>query len=357
MPNDINEPSTGSTSSSALPVYKIGILGGGGSYEAQDPDARATAEAAMLAAQEANNKFPVSITNGGTGATSVYPTKDTGEDGTTIKKGSRDLLEVEYDAQLVLGIYEGRDLNEVFADEISGYTSDAEWFNARINAGDFTGIRIFDYFDITLTDSKVFRYRVAAIDPYLHCMDTEITKHHIIMVPDQVWPDSVVWNTTNTNQGTASEKHPYLASNLHRWEVNTFYALLPTKWKNVLATHRMLLEERYSTAGAQSNATSWSWTDVGKVFSLSETEVYGQIVWGTNNGYSVGTDCHFATFFQNTKQRIRRNHADQRYGWWLRSAAGSSSANACIVNIEGTATYLTASHAGVRALPCFRVGV
>ena len=355
MPDETTEPSTGSTTG-GLPVYKIGILGEQGAYEAQDPEARATADAALLSAQAANDKFPASIKNGGTGATSVYPTTETGENGTTVKAGARDLLDIEYDAQLVHGIYEGRDLNVVFADEIADYTSDAEWFNARINAGDFTGIRVFDYFDITLTDNKVFRYRVAAIDPYLHCMDTEITKHHIIMVPDQVWPDSVVWNTTNTNQGTASEKHPYLASNLHRWEVNTFYALLPTKWKNVIANHRMLLEERYSTAGAQNNATSWSWTDVGKVWSLSETEVYGQEVWGTK-GWSVATDCHFDTFFKYTKHRIRRNHADHRYSWWLRSAAGGISTNACVVNIEGNATYTGTSYTGVRALPCFRVGV
>lgn len=355
MPTDNNESTTG-TASNAQPVVKIGILGEQGAFEVQDTQARSTADSALLAAQTANNKFPASIANGGTGATTVYPTTEAAETGTVVNKGVRDMLDIEYDLQVLLGIYEGRDLNEVFADEIADYTSDAEWFNARINAGDFTGIRIFDYFDITLTDNKVFRYRVAAIDPYLHCMDTEITKHHIIMVPDQVWPDSVVWNTSNTNQGTASEKHPYPASNLHRWEVNTFYALLPTKWKNVIANHRMLLEERYSTAGAQTAATGWSWTDIGKIFSLSETEVYGQEVWGTK-GYSVGTDCHFDTFFKNTKQRIRRNHADTRCHWWLRAPSGLHATNACSVAESGGATSSHASTAGVRALPCFRVGV
>lgn len=355
MSTEDNERTTG-TASNAQPVVKIGILGEQGAFEVQDTQARATADSALLAAQAANNKFPASIANGGTGATTVYPTTETVETEIVVKKGVRDMLDIEYDLQVLLGIYEGRDLNTVFADEIADYTSDAEWFNARIIAGDFTGIRVFDYFDITLTDSKVFRYRVAAIDPYLHCMDTEITKHHIIMVPDQVWPDSVVWNTTNTNQGTASEKHPYLASNLHRWEVNTFYALLPTKWKNVIATHRMLLEERYSTAGAQTAATGWSWTDIGKIFSLSETEVYGQEVWGTK-GYSVGTDCHFSDFFKYTKHRIRRNHADTRCYWWLRTPSGTSAALACYVTENAGANDAAAAYTGVRALPCFRVGV
>lgn len=355
MPNEnISEPSTGS-STSGLPVHKISILGEGGTYETQDPEARTTAETAMLSAQAANDKFPVSIENGGTGATSVYPTKEAGEDSATAKKGVRDLMEIEYDAQLVLGIYKGRDLNEVFANEIADYTSDAEWFNARINAGDFTGIRIFDHFDITLTDNKVFRYRVAAIDPYFHCNDNAITKHHIIMVPDQVWPDSVVWNTTSTNQGTASENHPYLASNLHRWEINTFYPLMPTQWKNVMATHRLMLEERYSASGSLTSSNSWSWVDVGKIFSLSETEVYGQIAYGSSL-YSIGADCHFDTFFKHSKHRIRQNYSGQRSSWWLRNASNSQT-SACNVHHSGLASAYNASGSGFYALPCFRVGV
>ena len=104
--------------------------------------------------------------------------------------------------------YDGRNLSEVFALEIVGYTDDAAWFNARIKAGNFDGIYVKDYFDIKLSDGKVMRYRIGAIDPYLNCCDEEITDHHVMMVPDTVWPDSVVWNTTNNNNGNASEKHP-----------------------------------------------------------------------------------------------------------------------------------------------------
>ena len=211
-------------------------------------------------------------------------------------------------------------------------------------------------FDITLTDGKVFRYRCAAYDPYLGACDAEITAHHMIMVPDQVWPDSVPWNTTNTNQGTASEKHPYLASNLHRWEVNTFYPLLPAKWRNVIATHRALLEERYSASSTLTDSTGWSWADLGKVWSLSETEVYGEVVWGTK-AWSKGYDCHFATFFALTRHRIRRNFSDARCSWWLRGAYGGSATHACNVYDVGDANGNVASSAGVRALPCFRVGV
>ena len=253
--------------------------------------------------------------------------------------------------------YDGRNLSEVFALEIVGYTDDAAWFNARIKAGNFDGIYVKDYFDIKLSDGKVMRYRIAAIDPYLNCCDEEITEHHVMMVPDTVWPDSVAWNTTNNNNGNASEKHPYLASNLHKWLNQTFFPLLPQKWKNVMAEHRLLLEERYSTAGAQTNSTSWSWQSVGKVFSLSEIEVYGFLGWSKiNNAYAAGMDCHFP-IFKTTANRIRRNHSDARCTWWLRSVGAGSSSWVCNVDYNGYCTCYDASYAGVRALPCFRVGV
>ena len=324
-------------------LVKIGILGTTESFEVEDTTARTTAATAVGKAEEALGKFPVSVLEGGTG-------------GNTLEI-ARDNLEIAYDLQVMLGLYEGRDLMEVFAEEIADYTDEAEWFNARVIAGNFTGIRPFDYFDIHLTDGKVFRYRVGAIDPYLHTTDQEVVKHHIIMVPDQVWPDSVQWNTTNTNQGTSTTKCPYLASNLHRWEINTFYPLMPQKWKNVMAEHRLLLEERYSTAGAQTNDTSWSWQNVGKVFSLSEIEVYGFLGWSKlNNTYAAGLDCHFP-IFKTTANRIRRNPSDERYCWWLRSVGAGSSSWVCNVTSDGGCSCYDASGTGVRALPCFRVGV
>ena len=93
---------------------------------------------------------------------------------------------------------------------------------------------------------------------------------------------------------------------------------------------------------------------MGKVWALSETEVYGFNVWG--NGYSVGMDCHFP-IFPDTASRIRRNPDGDRFAWWLRGATSGSSAGACTVAGYGHASYSTTSYAGVRPLPCFRVGV
>ena len=112
----------------------------------------------------------------------------------------------------------------------------------------------------------------------------------------------------------------------------------------------MLLEERYSASGALNDSNSWSWQDIGKVFSLSEMEVYGCPVWGTK-GYSVGFDCQF-DLFRDAAHRLNGT----RCRWWLRSVMGGSSSGVCYVNSYGNAGYASATTVWVRPRPGFLVG-
>ena len=159
----------------------------------------------------------------------------------------------------------------------------------------------------------------------------------------------LMWNTADTNQGTADVKNPYLNSNLKAWE-KLFEACLPEGLTKYLLTQRVLLEERYSASGALSDSNSWSWQDIGKVFSLSEMEVYGCPVWGTK-GYSVGFDCQW-DLFRDTAHRINGN----RCTWWLRSVVGGSSSYVCDVSNGGGANCTSATNAWVRPRPGFLVG-
>ena len=93
-----------------------------------------------------------------------------------------------------------------------------------------------------------------------------------------------------------------------------------------LLTQRVLLEERCSASGALGDSNSWSWQDIGKVWSPSEMEVYGCPVWGTK-GYSVGFDCQF-DLFRDTAHRLN----GIRCLWWLRSVVGGSSSSVCYVS-------------------------
>jgi len=263
--------------------------------------------------------------------------------------------------QLITGEYEGRSLVEMFASEIADYDDEWQWFQARVRAGDYSGMLPFDYLPVTLTSGFQLNYEIGHFDPYKGAGDTE-GGHHVPMIPKVVVPvtgsyavngDHIMWNTTADNNGTANEKHPYLASNLHAWEVGVFYNLLPEKVRNRIVEQRHFLEERYNASTKQTAATGWSWASLGKVWSPSCIEVYGHESWGTK-GYSDDIDCQFDVF-KSTRGRIRRN-GSSRADWWLRVPSGVHATNACLVSANGLASSSSTASTGFYPLPCFLIG-
>ena len=268
----------------------------------------------------------------------------------------------EYDRQQLTGTYKGRSIESVFAAEI-GSANVWTWLQKRVKAANFTGLRIGDYIDVQLkagvsVPSQTVRYRIAAIDPYYQCGDTS-KGHHIAMVPSapvSVTGDKAVngsyikWRDTNDNNGIADEKHPYLCSKLHEWEIGDFLPSLPTECQAAIMPQRVLLNERYASSGKLTDDSGWSWVDLGKVWSLSEIEVYGFQAW-SKTGYSIGFDCHFP-IFEDTASRI----LGTRVLWWLRSVMGGSSSYVCLVSYYGNASNYTATYDWVRPFPCFLVG-
>ena len=259
------------------------------------------------------------------------------------------LLE-EYDRQLIDNIYAGREIATIpeIADEVATYGTVWQFLHARATTGDWTGLRIGDWFEVTPTGASAMRYQIAAFDHYYNCAD-QAMGHHVFCVPTAPWGENVLWNTTNTNQGTSAQKNPYLVSNLHTWEISTFLPKLPSTLQNVLINHRSLVEDRYSSSGGLNASTGWHWDSLGKVFSLSEMEVYGCCVCGTPQ-WSQGMDSQLP-LFRETKNRIK-----SRAYWWLRVANGSSSTNVCRVGNYGDATATAATYASLRPLPCFLIG-
>ena len=262
------------------------------------------------------------------------------------------LNNAEYNRQGQIGKYGGQNIAAILAGEIgSGSVYDA--LHKRIVANNFAGLRVGDYLDVPLVSAsgvagqQSVRFVIAHIDPYLWC-DDRGKGHHIAFVAsapiavsssyDGVTNSSCIpWNNTNTNQGTADIKSPYLCSQLKGWET-AFEACLPEGLTKYILTQRVLLEERYSASGALTDSNSWSWQDIGKIWSLSEMEVYGCPVWGTP-GFSVGFDCQF-DLFKDTAHRLNGT----RCGWWLRSVGGGSSAYVCCVSGDGGANCTDAAN-------------
>ena len=254
-------------------------------------------------------------------------------DDTARRNAQTALNNAEYNRQGQIGKYGGQNIATILAGEIgSGSVYDA--LHKRVVNGNFAGLRVGDYIDVPLVSAsgvaaqQSVRFLLAHFDPYYCCGDSS-KGHHIAFVASApiavaktvtgVANDSfLMWNTTNTNQGTADQKCPYPNSNLKAWET-AFEACLPEGLTKYLLTQRVLLEERYSASGALNDSNSWSWQDIGKVFSLSEMEVYGCPVWGTK-GYSVGFDCQW-DLFRDTAHRINGSRfilvVAFRLGWLL----------------------------------------
>ena len=268
----------------------------------------------------------------------------------------------EYDRQQLADTYDGRSIASVFAGEI-GSQNVWTWLQKRVKAENFAGLRIGDYIDVQVNEgenipAQTVRYAIVAIDPYYQCGDTAMG-HHIVMMPkatvavkgDKAVNGSYIkWRDTADNNGTADAKCPYLNSLLHDWEINDYLPSLPTEVQAVIKAHRVLLEERYSSSGKLTEPSGWSWQDLGKIWSLSEVEVYGLNAW-SKPGYGTGFDCQFPIFKQ-TKDRIMGG----RIGWWLRSVSGSSSSYVCYVTSDGIAHCNTPAYDWVRPRPCFLVG-
>ena len=284
------------------------------------------------------------------------------EDATARPTATSAASAAELNRQLEDNVYAGRALTSIpeIASEISSAGSVYKFLHNRASAANFANLRIGDYFDVPVTGYGTIRYRIAGFDHYYNCGDTAMP-HHILCVPNApiTMPSAseytingsyIYWNTTATNQGTAEESSPYLASNLHKWELEEFLPALPSELQGYLKNHRSLVEVRYSASGNLNASTGWKWADLGKVWSPSEVEVYGMVVHGTPV-HTQGLDSQFP-IFRETKDRIKGG----RVYWWLRVVSGSSASNVCAVAGNGHAYRTSAASAVVRPLPCFLLG-
>ena len=249
------------------------------------------------------------------------------------------------------GLYKGRDLTVVFADEIANYTDAWAWIHARITAGNYSGIYVGDYIPITVKNETV-QMQVAGIDVYTNTTDQGLG-HHIDFISRDCFSETVQWNTTNNNNGNATDGCPYMVSNLHTW-LATLSSHLPQAVKNHIVTKRSLMETRYSASGALTDSTGWEWKDIGLLWVPHEYEVFGSVVWATK-GYGQGQAMQYPIFANSWLNRIKgAGHGGSRCRWWLASVRSGSSTAACLVDYYGHSHGWYASNA-LRVPVCFRI--
>ena len=248
-------------------------------------------------------------------------------------------------------IYNGVDLETKFAAEIAGYTDVWAWLKARKDAVNYSGLHIGDYVQFTVGADTV-QAQISGIDTYYRTGDVEIG-HHIDWVSRDCLLTPRQWNTTNINNGNASNPCPYMVSDL-KASLDGLITSLPVGLQAVIVPKRMLLESRYTSGSTLIDSTSWAWNDLGKLWIPSEFEVFGSIVWGTK-GYSQNGGVQYPIFANSWKSRQKgAGHNGNRSAWWLLSVHGGNSTNCCNVSYNGI-PFSDGASAALGVPLCFRI--
>lgn len=234
---------------------------------------------------------------------------------------------------------------------------------ARIKAGNLSGIHVGDFKTITLTTGEVVVMEVAGPDQYYRCgYPTEIG-HHVDFISRDCLAGTKLFNDTNTNNGTAAEPNPWRASKLFQTlndETSGVFATLPADLKPCIIEKIALLEHRYSDAGALDSDTGWDWNTMGKLWVPTEVEVFGNTFWSDGDaGWTGGGGCNlqYPIFIGGAKHIIKgAGNGGVRCTWWEATARRQSSAHVCRVGHGGDANYYLATDPGIYAPLCFRIG-
>lgn len=234
---------------------------------------------------------------------------------------------------------------------------------SKIQSGDFSGIEVGDYKDVTLTNSVVMRMVVAGINTYTGAGYGSAANggipNHIDFISRDCYPATHGYNSTDNNNGNATYANPFMASELYSWLNGTVYSYLPSDLQAVTANKSCLMPTRYAAGSTLTDDNSWAWFTPGKLWLPSEVEVFGFPVWGNKTLGAGGGGCNkqYEIFRKYPEQLIKHTayNGTARAAWWLSSAYAGSSAYFCIAGGDGGAGGTTASSAGLFAPVCFRV--
>ena len=211
--------------------------------------------------------------------------------------------------------------------------------NQAIKDRTYTDLYIGDYWTIGGVN-----YRIAALDYYYSCGDTNFTKGHVIVVPDSVLYNAPM-NATNITDGGYSGSAMFLGTSITVSDTTyTGLANARTTIANAFGSHVASHRIICTNATSSGKPSGWAWRDSDGIELMNEQQVYGAPAWrdAAQNGYDVGTQkMQFPLFlyaprFVNTRQN-----------YWLQDVRSASIF--ALVDLTGAANYTGASLAyGVR---------
>ncbi len=224
--------------------------------------------------------------------------------------------------------------NSVFRGNDLG-TSVTETQYAAINNGSFDDIFVGDYWTINNTV-----YRVAGLDIFLHVGDTELTKHHAVIVPDK---NMYTHRMNETNSTTGA----YWGSKMKTSGLDNALTTVQTAFgAEHILKHKVML----ANAISGNDSSGWAWHE-SQIDLMTERQVYGSPAWGqaAHNGYDANSQYKQFPLFALAPEFICKSRA----WYWLQDVRSASVF--CAVGVDGLASGPGASNSGgVR--PYFLIG-
>ena len=225
--------------------------------------------------------------------------------------------------------------NSIYRGKNLGSAVTAEQY-AAIQAGTFDDMYIGDYWTI-----GGVTYRIAAFDYYLRAGDTDMTTHHVTLVPDASMYNHVM-NDSNVTTGG------YVGSKMY----TTGLADAKTTINNAFGSAHILTHRQYlCNAVSNGKPSGSSWYD-STVELMTEQNVYGGKVFGAGNDGSTVPALYTVDKSQYPLFAFRPDLISNRNWFWLRDVV--SAAHFAHVYANGVAAYYYASSSrGVR--PAFSI--
>lgn len=223
-------------------------------------------------------------------------------------------------------IYRGKSLGSA--------VTEAQW--AAIKAGTFEDMYIGDYWTI-----GGVTYRIAAFDYYYRAGDTDMTTHHVVLVPDANMYTHCM-NDTNITTGA------YVGSKMYTEGLNQAKETINTAFGSAhILNHRQYLQN----AVTDGYASGGSWYD-STVELMTEQNVYGGKIFGNQLNGTALPNSYTVDKSQFPLFAFRPDMISNRQWFWLRDVVSASFF--ALVRGAGYAYYLHASAAdGVR--PAFSI--
>lgn len=188
---------------------------------------------------------------------------------------------------------------------LGGGVSSAQ--KAAIKDGSFDNLFIGDYWVI-----NGVTWRIADMDYFLRCGDTDFTSHHLVIVPDtQLYTGKM--NETHTTEGG------YVGSLMYKSGLDQAKTAIAAAFGDLVTTHRDILCNAVSN-GRQSGG---GWFD-STVELMCERMVYG------NSVFQPGCDGSFIPYNYTTGKsqfalfRMAPQYISNRQWYWLRDVVSAT---------------------------------